>query len=147
MLKRKKFWKRVLYVLGGILLLLVIGAIYLVQVTKVDPPVPANTSSLQWQRTDHGNGFYTLKNNWFRKSKSGLYELYVEGDPFERGVINGKLTRELVVRQEDHFAEQIYKMVPSKFKRGFLKYLIGFFNRNLDKNVTEEYKEEIYGVS
>ncbi|MEP7255718.1 MAG: C45 family peptidase [Ferruginibacter sp.] len=147
MLKRKKFWRRVLYVLGGFLLLLLIGAIYLVQVSKVDPPKPADMSSLQLQRTDHGDGFYTLKNNWFRHSKSGLYELYVEGDAFERGVINGKLTQELVVRQEDHFAEQINKMVPSKFKRGFLKYLIGWFNRNLDKNVTEEYKEEIYGVS
>ncbi|HMX80677.1 MAG TPA: C45 family autoproteolytic acyltransferase/hydrolase, partial [Ferruginibacter sp.] len=52
-----------------------------------------------------------------------------------------------VVRQEDHFAAQIEKMIPSRFKRGFLKYLIGFFNRNLDKNVTEEYKDEIYGVS
>ena len=147
MLKRKKFWKRVGYVFGGFLLLLVTGAIYLVQVSKVDPPKPKDMSSLQLQRTDHGNGFYTLNNNWFRKSKSGLYELYVEGDAFERGVINGKLTKELVVRQEDHFAEQIYKMVPSKFKRGFLKYLIGWFNRNLDKNVTEEYKEEVYGVS
>jgi len=147
MLKRKKFWKRVGYVFGGFLLLLVIGAFYLVQVSKVDPPKPKDMSSLQLQRTDHGNGFYTLNNNWFRKSKSGLYELYVEGDAFERGVINGKLTKELVVRQEDHFAEQIYKMVPSKFKRGFLKYLIGWFNRNLDKNVTEEYKEEVYGVS
>ena len=147
MLKRKKFWKRVLYVLGGFLFLLLIGAIYLVQVSKVSPPKPKDMSSLQLQRTDHGDGFYTLKNNWFRKSKSGLFELYVEGDAFERGVINGKLTKELVVRQEDHFAEQINKMVPSKFKRNFLKYLIGFFNRNLDKNVTEEYKEEIYGVS
>ena len=147
MLKRKKFWKRVLYVLGGFLLLLLIGAIYLVQVSKVDPPKPKDISSLQLKRTDHGDGFYTLKNNWFRHSKSGLYELYVEGDAFERGVINGKLTQELVVRQEDHFSEQINKMVPSKFKRGFLKYLIGWFNRNLDKNVTEEYKEEIYGVS
>lgn len=147
MLKRKKFWKRVGYVFGGLLLLLLIGVIYIVQVAKVDPPRPKDMSSLQLRRTDHGNGFYTLKDNWFRHSKSGLYELYVEGQPFERGVINGKLTEELVVRQEDHFAEQIYKMVPSKFKRGFLKYLIGFFNRNLDKNVTEEYKEEIYGVS
>ena len=147
MLKRKKFWKRVLYVFGGLFILLLIGAIYLVQVSKVDPPTPKDMSSLQLQRTDHGDGFYTIKNNWFRHSKSGLYELYVEGEPFERGVINGKLTEELVVRQEDHFAEQIYKMVPSKFKRSFLKYLIGFFNRNLDKNVTEEYKEEIYGVS
>ncbi len=147
MLKRKKFWKRVLYVLGGFLLLLLIGAIYLVQVSKVDPPKPKDMSSLQLKRTDHGDGFYTLNNNWFRHSKSGLYELYVEGDAFERGVINGKLTEELVIRQEDHFAEQINKIVPSKFKRGFLKYLIGWFNRNLDKNVSEEYKEEIYGVS
>jgi isopenicillin-N N-acyltransferase-like protein len=147
MLKRKKFWKRVLYVLGGFLVLLIIGAIYIVQVSKVDPPKPKDLSSLQLQRTDHGNGFYTINNNWFRHSRSGLYELYVEGEAFERGVINGKLTKELVVRQEDHFAEQITKMVPSKFKRGYLKYLIGFFNRNLDDNVTQEYREEIYGVS
>jgi predicted choloylglycine hydrolase len=143
----KKTGRRSLKVLGVIFILLLIGAIYLVQVTKVPPPKPADMSSLQLQRTNHGDGFYTLKNNWFRHSKSGLYELYVEGDAFERGVINGKLTEELVVRQEDHFAEQITKMVPSKFKRNYLKYLIGFFNRNLDKNVTEEYREEIYGVS
>lgn len=147
MLKRKKFWKRVGYVFGAILLLLIIGAIYLVQVSKVDPPKIADTGSLQLQRIDHGNGLYTLKNSWFRHSKSGLYELYVEGEPFELGVINGKLTAELVVRQEDHFAEQIEKMIPSKFKRSFLKYLIGWFNRNLDNNVTEEYREEIFGVS
>ncbi|MBK9487073.1 MAG: peptidase C45 [Chitinophagaceae bacterium] len=147
MLNWKKIGRRTLRVLGVIFILLLIGAVYLVQVTKVPPPKPADMSSLQLQRTDHGDGFYTLKNNWFRHSKSGLYELYVEGEPFERGVINGKLTEELVVRQEDHFAEQITKMVPSKFKRNFLKYLIGFFNRNLDKNLTEEYKEEIYGVS
>ena len=147
MLKRRKFWRRVLYVLGAFVLLLVIGAVYIVQVSKVDPPKVADMSSLQLQRIDHGNGFYTIKDNWFRHSKSGLYELYVEGDPFERGVINGRLTRELVIRQEDHFAEQIEKMIPSEFKRNFLKYLIGWFNRNLDKNVTEEYEEEIYGVS
>jgi isopenicillin-N N-acyltransferase-like protein len=147
MLNRKKIGRRVLRVLGVIFILLLTGAVYLVQVTKVPPPKPADISSLKLQRTNHGDGFYTLKNNWFRHSKSGLYELYVEGEPFERGVINGKLTRELVVRQEDHFADQITKMVPSKFKRNFLKYLIGFFNRNLDKNLTEEYKEEIYGVS
>lgn len=130
-----------------IFILLFIGAVYLVQVSKVPPPKIADMSSLQLQRTNHGNEFYSINNNWFRHSKSGLYELYVEGEPFEMGVINGKLTKELVVRQEDHFAEQINKMVPGTFKRNFLKYLIGFFNRKLDKNVTEEYKEEIYGVS
>ena len=147
MLKRKKFWKRVGYVFGTLLLLLLILVIYVVQVSKVDPPTPANMSSLQLQRSGTDTGLFTIKDSWFRKSKSGLYELYVEGDAFERGVINGKLTKELVVRQEDHFAEQINKMVPSSFYRQFLKYFIGWFNRKLHKNVTGEYLEEIYGIS
>ena len=64
-----------------------------------------------------------------------------------RGVVNGKLTRELIQLQEDYFNDQINKMVPSKFYRHFLKYVIGWFNRDLDKYVTEEDKEEIYGIS
>ena len=73
--------------------------------------------------------------------------MYVEGQPFERGVVNGKLTRELVQLQEDYFNDQINKMVPSKFYRHFLKYVIGWFNRDLEKHITEEDKEEIYGIS
>src|SRR5450432_3884123 len=103
MLRRKKFWKRVLYVVASFAALLLILFIYLVIVSKAYPPNPADTASLQWQRTEQSNGFYTLKNSWFRKSKSGLYELYVEGEPFEQGVVNGRLTKELVQRQEDHF--------------------------------------------
>ena len=143
----RRIFRGLMYFLGGIVVLLIIGIIYLVIVSKVEPPVVADKSSLDLQRTDSGNGMYTLKNNWFRKSKSGLYELYVEGSPYERGVINGKLTKELVVRQEDHFTEQISKMIPSNFYRHFLKYMIGWFNRRLDKNVSEEYKDEIYGIS
>lgn len=143
----KRIRKRLLYIFGSIGLLLLIGIIYLYSVAVVDPPKPADTSSLQWQRKEVSNGFYTLKDSWFRKSKSGLYEMYVEGSPFERGVVNGKLSQELVRRQEDHFNDQIVKMVPSKFYRHFLKYFVGWFNRDLDKNITTEYKEEIYGVS
>lgn len=147
MLRRKKFWKRVLYFLAGFAALLLILFVYLLIVSRAYPPKPADTACLQWQRTEQSRSFYTLKNSWFRKSNSGLYELYVEGEPFERGVVNGKLTEELVKRQEDHFSEQINKMIPSKFYLHFLKYFVGWFNRDLDKNITEEYKEEIYGIS
>lgn len=147
MLKRKKIFRGLLYFIGFLLLLMVAGVIYVKSVSKIGVPKVNDLSSLKLERTDEGNGMYTLGNNWFRKSKSGLYELYVEGEPFERGVINGKLTRELVVRQEEAFSEQINKMVPSKFNRGFLKDFIGWFNRDLDKNVTDEYKKEIYGIS
>ncbi|MBS1667722.1 MAG: peptidase C45 [Bacteroidetes bacterium] len=147
MFRRKKFWKRVLYTIAAFFALLLILFIYLVIVSKTNPPKVADMSSLQWQRTEQSPGFYTLKNSWFRKSKSGLYELYVEGKPFERGVVNGKLTKELVQRQEDHFSDQINKMIPSKFYLHFLKYFVGWFNRDLDKNITDEYKKEIFGIS
>ena len=83
MLRRKKFWKRILYVLGFLVLLLVILCIYVVNVAKVPDPKVADMSSLQLQRTEVSKGFYTLNDSWFRKSKSGLYEMYVEGDGFE----------------------------------------------------------------
>ncbi|WP_214073209.1 C45 family peptidase [Mucilaginibacter sp. dw_454] len=143
----KKVLKGVLYLFGGVLSLFIILAIYLFCVALEYPPKPKDLSSLQLQRSEPSPGFYTLKNNWFRKSKSGLYELYVEGQPFERGVINGKLTKEEVVNQEVYFTDQIAKMIPSAFYRSFLKYFVGWFNRDLAKNVTEEDKEEIYGIS
>lgn len=144
---RRKIWKRSLYFFGVLFILILIGMIYLFSVAIVYPPVSVNKAVLSEQRFEESRGFYTLNNNWFRKSNSGLYEMYVEGQPFEMGVINGKLSKELVIRQEDHFNEQINKMIPSKFYLHFLKYFIGWFNRHLDKNINEEYKEEIYGVS
>jgi isopenicillin-N N-acyltransferase-like protein len=145
--RKRKLWRRLFYVFISFLGLVAILFIYLAIVAIDHPPKPVDTSSLQLQRNEPSPGLYTIKNSWFRKSNSGLYELYVEGDAFERGVINGKLTKELVQRQEDHFSEQINKMVPSAFYRHFLRYFIAWFNRNLDDNVTEEYKEEIFGVS
>ena len=147
MLRKNKFWRRVLWVIGSFFLLLFILFMYLFWVSRISPPQIADMSPLQWQRIQPDSGLYTIRNNWLRKSNSGLYEMYVEGSPFERGVVNGKLSKELVVSQEDYFSEQINRMIPSKFYLHFLKYFVGWFNRKLDKNVAEEYKEEIYGVS
>lgn len=147
MRRLKKIGKWLLYIVISFLVLLLLLFVYVWYVSNIQPPAIADQSSLEWKREDHGNDFYTLGNSWFRKSNSGLYEMYVEGQPFERGVVNGKLSKELVVLQEDYFNAQINKMIPSKAYLHFLKYVIGWFNRNLNKNVTEEYKEEIYGVS
>jgi hypothetical protein len=121
--------------------------IYVVSVSHIDPPQIADKSALQLQRKQIDTSCYTIGNNWFRKSNSGLYEMYIEGKPFERGVIYGKLSAELVKRQEDNFVDQIKKMIPSQSYLRFLKYFVGWFNRNLAKNIAEENKEEIYGIS
>ena len=149
--KKRSGWRKLgralLYITGTIVLLIIILVIYVMSVAHIDPPEIADKSSLQWQRKALDSSSYTLGNSWFRKSESGLYELYVEGKPFERGVVEGKLTAELVKRQEDHFTDQIKKMIPSQSYLKFLRYFVGFFNRNLADNIAEENKEEIYGIS
>jgi len=142
--KKRSLFLRILAVFG---LFILLGILYILIVSRISPPKISDKTALNWQRAEPTPGLFTLKNNWFRKSKSGLYELYVEGQPFERGVVNGKLSKELIQLQEDYFNDQINKMVPSKFYRHFLKYVIGWFNRDLDKYVTEEDKDEIYGIS
>ncbi|ACU59371.1 C45 family autoproteolytic acyltransferase/hydolase [Chitinophaga pinensis] len=149
--KKRNGWRKLgralLYITGTILLLIIILVVYVMSVSHIDPPEIADKSSLQWERKALDSSSYTLGNSWFRKSESGLYELYVEGKPFERGVVEGRLTAELVKRQEDHFTDQIKKMIPSQSYLKFLRYFVGFFNRNLADNIAEENKEEIYGIS
>ncbi len=138
---------RIFIVLAGVGILFVGLVVYLQVVATVEEPTPGDTSSLERERNQVAENFYTLGNNWFRKSGSGLFEMYIEGKPFERGVAAGKLSKELTQYQEKVFNTQIEQLIPSSFYRGMLKYFVGWFNRNLDENILEEYKLEIFGVS
>ena len=132
----------------GLLLLCVIGLIiYVRMIATIDEPVPESLAALNAEVVKVDSGLFKLNNNWFKESETGLYELYVEGDAFERGVANGRLTRDLVHRQEVVFTAQIHRLVPSGFYLSVLKHFVGWFNRNLQENVIKEYQLEILGVS
>ena len=88
-----------------------------------------------------------LGENWYRQNNHGLWEAYVEGQAYERGRVFGLLAEEQIVSQEESFIAQIRKLIPSESFLNTLKYGVVFFNRNLDKHVTEELQKEIYGVS
>jgi isopenicillin-N N-acyltransferase like protein len=126
---------------------IVFMAIWFLLVAIDHPPLVEDKSALETERLQKGENTYFVGNSWIRKSESGLWEMYIEGDPFERGVAFGKLTKELLLYQETAFFEQIRELVPSDRYLKFLKYFLAWFNRNLDKNVPEEYKTEIYGTS
>jgi len=98
-------------------------------------------------RIQHSKTFYTLNNNLLRKNTQGLWELYLEGKPLERGIAAGSLGRELIKIQEDAFIGKVTELVPSKSYLKFLSKIVAWYNRKLHLNVPEEYKTEIYGVS
>jgi isopenicillin-N N-acyltransferase-like protein len=145
--KKRKGLRVLLKALLVIVILLSGLMIYFAVVAIDHPPAVNDTSALQQTRKDCGNNTFTFGNNWLRKSETGLWEIYIEGKPFDRGVAFGKLTRELLYYQETSFVEQIRELIPSDNYLKVLKYFIAFFNRNLDNNIPEEYKEEIYGTS
>lgn len=82
-----------------------------------------------------------------RQSESGLWELYVEGDAFQRGEAIGHLSKDLLYYQEKVFVDQIREIIPSDSYLKFLRFFIILFNRNLGKNIPEEYRQEIYAIS
>jgi hypothetical protein len=129
------------------IVLLVAFAIYFIFAIIIPEPKIADNSALKQERVQRSENFYTVGNNWLRKSESGLWELYVEGDGFERGAANGHLTKELAQFQEDAFIHQIQVLIPDLNYLKFLKYFVAYFNRHLPDNITEEYKQEIYGIS
>lgn len=144
--------KKKRYTILSIVLFILIGAIvgfiiYFNIVTRIRPPHIEDKSSVGWKVENPEPNFYRVKHNWLKKSNYGLWEMYIEGKPFERGVVNGKMARNLIRMQEEAFAGQIDQIVPSKKYQVFLKWVIYWFNRNLDRYLPLEYKQEIYGIS
>src|SRR4030042_2748531 len=146
-LKRNRTRRIFLWTMLIIATVIVCVVIYF-KILSIDHPPPLKDSrSLDLEREEYGKYIYTYGNNWLRKSESGLWEAYIEGKPFERGVAFGSLTSELLYYQEASFVEQIKEIIPSESYLKFLKYFIAFFNRNLNEYVPYEYRQEIYGTS
>jgi hypothetical protein len=130
-----------------ILFIVIVLTIVFKFTTKINPPEVSNPELERLNITQCDALFRSLNGNWLQKNEYGLWEMYIEGEAYERGVINGKLSKDLIYKQEDAFVNQIKVMIPSESYLKFLKSFIGFFNRNIDKHVIPEYQKEIYGIS
>lgn len=140
--------RRFVRVLTGIILfLLVFYFIFRAMVTINPPEVRDDGFAANLKREKVADNYFRINGNLLRKSESGLWEMYISGEPFERGVINGKLSKELIHSQETAFIEMIKEFIPNDFYLNFLKYLVAWFDRDLDEYVPVEYQKEIYGIS
>ncbi|MEW5674716.1 C45 family peptidase [Flavobacterium enshiense] len=95
----------------------------------------------------YNDTLYAAGDNYLIKNKQQLWELYVSGDPLQRGQRIGALTQPLLQKQEKIFFSKVQEIVPSKFKQKVLREFLKWYNRKLYRHITEEYKTEIYGLS
>ena len=95
----------------------------------------------------HSNTLFSTGNNFLIKNKQNLWELYIEGDALERGLVIGSLTDSLLNKQQHVFFDKIKELLPSKFKQRVLRNFLKWYGRKLYLNIPAEYKTEIYGIS
>jgi hypothetical protein len=143
----KKIFKFFLIFLGVLVLLSGAFAIYVYNIADATPPVLTEQEKVQIAAPLVTDSMATLGDNWISRNEHGLYEMYVSGSPYERGLKAGALSKQLIVDQEIAFTNQIKSMIPSEGYLKFLKYIIGFMNRDLSDHISREYKMEIYGIS
>lgn len=130
--------------LAALVVLLVGVLAWLYLSADMKQPVHAFTEQ---GRADVSDSLRTYRGNWLRHSRSGLWELRVDGDAFERGDAIGKLGTDLLHYQEQVFVDQIRRIIPSDAYLSILRFFIVIFNRHLGENIPEEFRDEIYGIS
>ena len=113
---------------------------------KDKPDISAYNSQIP-ERVKISDSSFVAGNNFLTKNEHGLWEMYVEGDPYERGLLIGSLTEELLQKQEDIFLSKVNELVPSKTQQSFLRRFLKWYNRKMYKHILPEYKSEIYGLS
>lgn len=95
----------------------------------------------------HSDTYFSTGDNYLLKNKQNLWELYVSGDAYQRGLLIGGLSEHLVQKQESVFFSKLNEIVASKFKKKLLRQFLKWYNRKLYLHVPEEFKAEMYGVS
>ncbi|MBN2668382.1 MAG: choloylglycine hydrolase [Bacteroidales bacterium] len=144
-MKRLWKWLRNIFI---ILILLILGLLtYAYFRIQIDEPILEDRSAFNLERHATDDSAWTCQGDWLREDASGLYEMHISGSPLELGVKHGLLAKELIAYQEDAFVAEIKNKIPSDFYLGFLKYFIGWFNRDMTDYVPRENQLEIYGVS
>lgn len=144
----KKIAKCLLIIVSAVVLLLACFAWYVYQIPDPIAPNIVNESSREPDSISVSDSNYKyIGDNWIAKNEWGLNEMYISGAAYERGRLAGKLSEDLIQAQEVAFTNQIKTMIPSDKYLKFLRYAIGFVNRDLSSHIKKEYKEEIYGIS
>lgn len=143
--KTKKFLKR--FFLALLVICIVLIALFLFAIRVSYPTVEKEEAIVEQTTVTDEEGFRFYEDCWYRKNEFGIWEVYVEGAPYERGVVYGELAVQQIQQQEDAFVAQVEKLVPSDAFRWFLKFFVGWFNKDMDEYIPQEYQKEIYGVS
>jgi predicted choloylglycine hydrolase len=98
-------------------------------------------------RVKVNDSFFRVGKNQLRKNQFGIWEMYLEGNAYQRGLATGSLTRELIEIQEKSLIKKIVSEVTTA--KDSVKQLLKFYNNytvNLNESIPDEYYRELSGL-
>ncbi len=148
MLVKNKVARKLIRIFVGLFLLSFVAfALFIWRIRIPTPKTESTKTTENYRRVKIGPDHYQVENCWLKKNEYGIWEMYLEGSPYERGLKYGILAQELMEKQEVHFVGQINEMIPNTFFLHILRGFVGWFNRDIYKYIPEENLQEIYGAS
>ncbi len=128
-------------------LILVLVVTFILTVRLPEPEI-GNFDQNEVQIESFGDTIYIANNgSWLVENDYETWEMYLTGGAYERGFVFGEMARTLNAEKESAFVREINNRVPSESYLNFLKYLVGWFNRDMDEYIPDEFKAEIFGAS
>jgi hypothetical protein len=106
-----------------------------------------NFDTIQPEIKRHHAGLFSSKENYLVKNEHSQWEIYISGDPLQRGLLYGGLLDSLLLKQEQIFFDKIKEFVPSERKQKRLRRFLQWYNRKLYLHVPNELQVEIFGLS
>ncbi len=131
----------------GLFILFVLFLIFIANIRVPVPQVDTQILPENYERVEIKKDHYKLGNSWLKKNEFGVWEMYLEGSPYERGIKYGVLAKEIIESQEASFVNQLNELIPNAFFQHFLRFTIAWMNRDMDEYIDKENLAEIYGIS
>ena len=140
-----KFLKYFIALILSLLLLLTAGGVFLY--ITADRSVPENAIPEIIPTPRDSSGVMLFGRSSLEKGEGDLWNLRLIGGPDERGLAFGQLCKPLMYEQEKAFVNQIKILIPNERYLSLLKYLTIIYNRDIQSNIGEEFRREIYATS
>lgn len=107
----------------------------------------SNFPQNSYEVVQQSDSIRTIGTNFLRQNKTGNWEVFVSGNPYEIGQKKGLLTKDLFHQQEHIFFAAVQNILGENKKTGFLNSFMRWFNRDIHDYIIPEYKAELFGLA
>jgi tetratricopeptide (TPR) repeat protein len=137
--------RRLLVVVGVLVVALGIGYAIFLRATRILPPLIAADVRARAELPLEARGPRAYVGSSWMSRERGIWEIHLEGEPYQMGWAHGRLGQQMHQVQEEFLFGEFEKYVPSALARFGIKNLVRFGYRKLGDDIPLSRREELAG--